>query len=117
MAYVIFLTESEVHTLEELIKTIIEVDKKARKMTDESKKQLEESKTAIENRVKELDKQYEDSAEEIIQLTTEDESISIKQQEADIDDEFKSANEQLDKTFADNREKWVKEIVGRALAD
>lgn len=101
--------------MEELIKTIIEVDKKARKITDESKKQLAESKIAIEQKVKEIDNMYQQSVEEIIELTTEDENASIETQKAEIDEEFKSANEQLDQTFKDNKDEWVNEIVKRAL--
>lgn len=103
--------------MEELIKTIIDVDKKARNMADESKKQLIESKIAIEQRVKELEEQYDKSVDEIIELTTEDENQKIKEQMAKIDEQYKSANDALDKKFEQNKEKLVQTLIERSLAD
>ncbi|MBQ6381444.1 MAG: hypothetical protein IJJ41_07605 [Clostridia bacterium] len=103
--------------MEELIKTIIDVDKKARKMTDESKKQLAESKIAIAQRIEELDKKYEQSVEEIIALTTEDESQKVEELIAKIDSDYEKANQALDTYYDSHKEQWVKELVKRTIAE
>ena len=101
--------------MEELIRTIIEVDKKARKMTDKSRKQLEDSKAAIDKRVKELEKQYEVSVEEIIELTTEDENENIATQKRLIDEKYSLAEKKINKAYEEHKDEWVKEIVKRTL--
>ncbi|MBE6818833.1 MAG: hypothetical protein E7517_06735 [Ruminococcaceae bacterium] len=103
--------------MEQLIKTIIDVDKKARKMTDESKKQLAESKIAIAQRVEELDKKYEESVEEIIALTTEDETRKVEERKAQIDTDYARANQSLDNYYEEHKDQWVKELVERTIAE
>ena len=103
--------------MEQLIKTIIDVDKKARKMTDESKKQLAESKIAIAQRVEELYKKYEESVEEIIALTTEDETRKVEERKAQIDTDYARANQSLDAYYEAHKEQWVKELVERTIAE
>lgn len=103
--------------MEELIKSVLKVDKKAREMTEKSRQRLEQSASAIEARIKQLEKQYEESAEEIIELTTEDESERIIAAKNEIDARFKSADEYLDKVYNENKEKWVEEIAKNAISD
>ena len=104
-------------TMEQLIKTIIDVDKKARKMTDQSKKQLAESTAAIAKRIEELDKKYEESVEEIIALTTEDEAQKVEELLAKIDADYSKANQNLDAYYEAHKDQWVDTLVERTLAD
>ena len=103
--------------MEELIKKIIQVDKEARKKTDQSKQQLADSKIAIEQRKKELEEQYNNSVNEIIELTTQEEEERVTALKAEIDEKFNNANAALEKTFLDNKQAWVDELVKRAIKE
>ena len=103
--------------MEDLIRKIIEVDKQARKKTELSKEQLAKSKIAIEQRKKELEEHFNDSVEEIIQLTTEEENEKVEKLKAEINEKFIKADKELEKTFAQNKDKWVEELVNRTIND
>ena len=101
--------------MEQLIKKIIEVDKKARKRTEESKQQLAESKIAIAQRVEELEKQYNESVEEIITLTTEEENEKVLAKKAALDEKYARAESALEQTYEQHKGQWVKELVERSV--
>ena len=101
--------------MEDLIKKIIKVDKEARRKTEQSKKDLAESKIAIEERKKELEEHYNDSVEEIITLTTQEEEQKVAELKAALDEKFIKADQQLDKTFAENKDRWVNELYERVI--
>ena len=103
--------------MEQLIKQIIEVDKQARTKTEESKKQLAESKLAIAQRVSELEQMYNQSVEEIIALTTQEENEKVQQQKQEIETRFAAANERLDASYRAHKEEWIKEIVARTISE
>ena len=101
--------------MEDLIKKIIEVDKQARKKTEESQKQLADSKIAIEQRKIELEQHYNESVDEIIELTTQQENEKVLARKAEIAQNFAAADKKLANDFEANKERWVEELVQRAL--
>ena len=102
--------------MEELIKKIIKVDKEARNRTRNSQQKLADCKIRIEERTKEIEQQYEQSVQEIIELTTEEEKEKIAALKADIDNKYAAANKSLDSAFALNKDKWVEELVKRTVS-
>ncbi len=101
--------------MDEIINRIIEVEKKAQSMTEQSRQGLETAKKDIKNKIAKLEKEYAEAAEEVLQITQEEQQAEAQREKAEIETAFKTANEKLDNAYLAGRDNWIEEIVSRTI--
>ena len=102
--------------MQDLLKKIVEMDAQARKIEQKAKSEKLKSEEEVEQLKEQIYNDYIERAKERIEK-----NIAVDQQHADEQLRLKreqtdKAKAEMQKLYDENKERWVDEIVSRALA-
>lgn len=102
--------------MENMIKKIVDADNEAKALEQNALKEKEELEKQIEAEAKQIYDKYMSEAEETVRRNNVNEENKARQQLNEIKKKQNSVNIKLQADFDRNFDKWVDEIVSRALA-
>lgn len=102
--------------MEDMISKIIDMDKKARDMTNEAvQSKINYEKEIIRTKEK-IKNDYLERANERIKINTQAAQKSADEKLAAIEKKNEALTAELDRSYSQNKEKWVNEIVDRVIS-
>lgn len=103
--------------MENMIKKIVDADNEAKTLEQNALKEKEELEKQIEDEAKQIYDKYMGEAEETVRRNNVNEENKARQQLIEIQKKQNSVKIKLQADFDRNSDKWVDEIVSRALAE
>lgn len=103
--------------MENMIKKIVDADNEAKTLEQNALKEKEELEMQIEDEAKQIYDKYMSEAEETVRRNNVNEENKARQQLIEIQKKQNSVKIKLQADFDRNSDKWVDEIVSRALAE
>ncbi|MCY1714589.1 hypothetical protein [Caproiciproducens galactitolivorans] len=101
--------------MEDLIKQIVDMDRKAREITDAAQMEKVNSEKEVAARREQIRNDYLERARRRIALNEPKERAVAEEEWKEKEKKNKVLFEKLDKLYAENGDKWVREIVERVL--
>lgn len=103
--------------MENMIKKIVDADNEAKTLEQNALKEKEELEKQIEDEAKQIYDKHMSEAEETVRRNNVNEENKARQQLIEIQKKQNSVKIKLQADFDRNSDKWVDEIVSRALAE
>lgn len=102
--------------MQDMIKRIIEMDEKARQITEEARLEKQNSEQEIAQKAQELRTEYLEKARRRIRENVKTERAAAEQKWEAQRQALEEERARLERTFADQKDGWVDEIVRRVLS-
>ena len=101
--------------MEKILERIIETDRAAREKVSVQKQRLEMINDEIAAENAHIDENLQQSANEAIEKTKEETDAKVKSEISRIDAYFNETEEALNKSYGENRDKWIEEIFSEVI--
>ncbi len=101
--------------MEDMISKIVDMDKKARDMTDEAQQSKVDYEKEIIRTKEKIKNDYLSRAKERVKINSQTAQKKADDELAVIEKKNAAIIETLDKTYSENCDKWVDEIVSRVV--
>ena len=101
--------------MEKILERIIETDRAAREKVSVQKQRLEMINDEIAAEKAHIDEKLQQSAHEAIEKTKEETDAKVKSEISHIDAYFNETEEALNKSYGENRDKWIEEIFSEVI--
>lgn len=102
--------------MQDLLKKIIEMDEEARKVEQQAKKEKIKSEEEVEQLREQIYNDYIARAKDRVEKNIAVEEARAQEYVRAYKERVDSAKQDMQTSYAENKEKWVDEIVKRALA-
>lgn len=99
--------------MQDMIKRIVDMDKRARELTEQAKLRRAGSVEAAERKKEEVRQNYIALARKRIDVIERSEMRDAQDDWKKIEARHAQIAEQLDKTYAENKDRWIDELVER----
>lgn len=96
--------------MNEIVNKILELEKRAESLVSETKKDEKMLEKELDNKISKLEKSIEREAQQKIEDAVRKEEEQAKAQIDKIEKAGAEKKKALDKTFAENRDKWTERI-------
>ena len=103
--------------MEDMIAKIVEMDKKARELNEKAQKTKIDYEHQVVIKKETIKNDYLERAKKRIAINQQTAQKRADERLAVIKAKNQSVSEKLEKSYADNGDKWVDEIVSRVIAD
>lgn len=101
--------------MEKILERIIETDRAAREKVSVQKQRLEMINDEIAAEKAHIDEKLQQSANEAIEKTKDETEAKVKSEISRIDAYFNETEEALNKSYGENRDKWIEEIFSEII--
>jgi len=101
--------------MEDLIKQIVDMDRKAREITDAAQMEKVNSEKEVAAKREQIRNEYLERARRRIALNEPKERAAAEKEWKEKEKRNEVLFQKLDKLYAENGDKWVKEMVERVL--
>ena len=101
--------------MEKILERIIETDRAARDKVSVQKQRLEMINDEIAAEKAHIDEKLQQSANEAIEKTKEETGAKVKSEISRIDAYFNETEAALNKSYDENRDKWIEEIFSAVI--
>lgn len=101
--------------MEKILERIIETDRAAREKVSVQKQRLEMINDEIAAEKAHIDEKLQQSANEAIEKTKEETDAKVKSEISRIDAYFNETEAALNKSYGENRDKWIEEIFSEVI--
>lgn len=102
--------------MEDMISKIVDMDKKARDLTNEAQQSKIDYEQHIIRKKEKIKNDYLERAKERVKINRQTAQKKADEALAKIEAENAAVVEKLDKTYSENHDQWVDEIVRRVSA-
>lgn len=103
--------------MEDMIAKIVEMDKKARELNEKAQKTKIDYEHQVVIKKETIKNDYLERAKKRIAINQQTAQKRADEKLAGIQAKNQAVSERLEKSYADNGDKWVDEIVSRVIAD
>ena len=101
--------------MQDIIRRILEMDQKAQAITDEARREKLDSEREVAAEAQRFRDEQLARARKRIQINREMEQTIAQQTWQRREERYRRQEARLDALYAENRERWVSELVGRVL--
>ena len=103
--------------MEDMIAKIVEMDKKARELNEKAQKTKIDYEHQVVIKKETIKNDYLERAKKRIAINQQTAQKRADEKLAGIQAKNQAVSERLERSYADNGDKWVDEIVSRVIAD
>lgn len=103
--------------MEDMIARIVEMDKKARELNEKARKTKIDYEHQVVAKKETIKNDYLERAKKRIAINQQTAQKRADEKLAGIQAKNQAVSERLERSYADNGDKWVDEIVSRVIAD
>lgn len=101
--------------MDKILERIVETDRLSREKVNERKKRLETINDEISSAEEEIDRTLREKAEKSIEETKKQMNNKLIAETERIDKYFSETENSLNRTYAENHDRWVNEIFGEVI--
>lgn len=102
--------------MQDLLKKIIEMDEQARRIEQQAKSEKEKSEAEVEQLREKIYSDYIERAKERVEKNISIDETHAEEKIAAYAESAEKAKADMSALYAENKDKWVSEIVSRTLA-